>query len=296
MIIEYPSINAMATHVGISPGKEELDFLIYGYHMEKDLNYSGLSHYKQQFYEISIDFAGICKFTIDNEEIPSVSNRIVYINPNRQIEISLENKLAGGLKGYSIFFTEEFINNSYYKTLFRAKLEAIDLVNQVTPAEMRSYQNIVEDIFYEYTHFNPLSSALIITRYMEILLLKLVHRRNIPGEVPVWKQTAAQKITGDFLNLAAEKFILKKPLAFYASHLKITQGHLTETVKMQTGKTPSRILNELRIEYSKQLLRQGEKSIKEISLELMFDDANNFSTYFKKYTGDSPTDFRELNS
>jgi AraC family transcriptional activator of pobA len=46
---------------------------------------------------------------------------------------------------------------------------------------------------------------------------------------------------------------------------------------------------------AKRLLFYTEKTSKEIAYELGFEDANHFSKFFKKHTGQTPTDFKKAN-
>lgn len=52
-------------------------------------------------------------------------------------------------------------------------------------------------------------------------------------------------------------------------------------------------VNNLRIEYAKKQLMETEKSIKEICMESGYGDPNYFSRIFKKWTGVTPTEYRE---
>lgn len=52
-------------------------------------------------------------------------------------------------------------------------------------------------------------------------------------------------------------------------------------------------VNKLRIEKSMELLRNTEMSITEIAERMGFSSSRYFSTAFKKYTGITPTQFKE---
>ena len=50
----------------------------------------------------------------------------------------------------------------------------------------------------------------------------------------------------------------------------------------------------IRMEKAKNLLRQGDKSIKQVALEVGYIDQNYFSKAFKKYTNHSPKEYIKL--
>jgi two-component system, response regulator YesN len=52
-------------------------------------------------------------------------------------------------------------------------------------------------------------------------------------------------------------------------------------------------LTELRVERAKELIRSKQKSVKEVCFHVGYKDPNYFSRVFKKYTGISPSDYRQ---
>jgi AraC-like DNA-binding protein len=65
--------------------------------------------------------------------------------------------------------------------------------------------------------------------------------------------------------------------------------------KQKTGKTFVNFLNELRIGHACKFLRHGTQPIQNISEEAGFNNISNFNRQFKKITGKSPKEYRELN-
>lgn len=63
---------------------------------------------------------------------------------------------------------------------------------------------------------------------------------------------------------------------------------------MYEGSTPLQIINERIVLEAKRMLRYLPLRVKEISRDLGFEDPSYFNKFFKKITGMTPVDFREL--
>ncbi|MCS4265188.1 HTH-type transcriptional activator RhaS [Serratia sp. BIGb0163] len=68
---------------------------------------------------------------------------------------------------------------------------------------------------------------------------------------------------------------------------------LHRQMKKQTGNTPQRYLNRLRLLQARQMLRQDETRITDIAYQCGFGDSNHFSTLFKREFGYSPRTLRQ---
>lgn len=79
----------------------------------------------------------------------------------------------------------------------------------------------------------------------------------------------------------------------FASALKTTQKRLNEATRSMTGKTACQLVEEKIVAESKVKLTQSKKTIKEIALELGYEDAYYFSRMFKRQTMMSPMQFRK---
>ena len=77
-----------------------------------------------------------------------------------------------------------------------------------------------------------------------------------------------------------------------AEELFVSENYLIEEYKRVYGKTPLQDLNEKRIEIIKNLLKNTDMSISDISRKLHFNNEHYFSTFFKNHTGMTPTQYR----
>ena len=63
--------------------------------------------------------------------------------------------------------------------------------------------------------------------------------------------------------------------------------------KKETGQTFINYLNNYKIERSKDLLKNTNMTLLNISLEVGFNNQSYYSTIFKKYTNMTPQEYRE---
>lgn len=78
-----------------------------------------------------------------------------------------------------------------------------------------------------------------------------------------------------------------------AVHANLSQTYLCAFFKKSTGQTLNAYMTEIRMEKAKDLLKENKLKLYEIAGHLGYTDANYFSTLFKKYTGFTPTQYKE---
>ncbi|MFA6087938.1 helix-turn-helix domain-containing protein [Mucilaginibacter sp.] len=95
-----------------------------------------------------------------------------------------------------------------------------------------------------------------------------------------------------FNLLVENNYRTQHTVAYYAGQLNKSPKTLSNLFAIYNHKSPLTIIQERILLEAKRLLYYTEKSAKEISYELGFEDAAYFSNLFKKHTSLSPTDFR----
>lgn len=81
-----------------------------------------------------------------------------------------------------------------------------------------------------------------------------------------------------------------------SEHVFLSSSYVCTVFKNETGQTLNQYLTEYRMEKAKKLLQHPHYKITDISSKVGYSDGNYFSKTFKKFTGLSPSEFRELNS
>ncbi|MBY0097232.1 response regulator [Mesobacillus maritimus] len=78
-----------------------------------------------------------------------------------------------------------------------------------------------------------------------------------------------------------------------AEAVNLSPQYFSKTFKERSGCSFIDYLTELRVEHAKELIRSMQKSVKEVCFHVGYKDPNYFSRVFKKYTGVTPSDFRQ---
>ena len=77
-----------------------------------------------------------------------------------------------------------------------------------------------------------------------------------------------------------------------AGELFVSHKHLTDTIQRETGHHPCHFYDLQIIGQARQLLRRPDLSVAEVAKKLTYDPSN-FSKFFKKFTGQTPGEFRK---
>ena len=78
-----------------------------------------------------------------------------------------------------------------------------------------------------------------------------------------------------------------------AAQFSLSLRTLHRQLKLQTGLTPQRYLNRVRLMKARHLLRHSDDSVTEIAYRCGFGDSNHFSTLFRREFDWSPRDIRQ---
>jgi AraC family transcriptional activator of pobA len=96
-----------------------------------------------------------------------------------------------------------------------------------------------------------------------------------------------------FNLLVENNYRSQHAVSYYAGQLNKSPKTLSNLFGLYNHKSPLSIIQERILLEAKRLLYYTDKSAKEISYELGFEDAAYFSNMFKKHTNYSPTEFRQ---
>jgi AraC-like DNA-binding protein len=108
---------------------------------------------------------------------------------------------------------------------------------------------------------------------------------DLRGGLPGWQQ---KKLTQYIEEHLAEDVSLLS----LAQLVRLSPYHFSRAFKQSFGIPPHRYLTNRRIERAKTLLAERRLSVTEIGLDVGFSETSSFTATFRKYTGETPTDYR----
>ncbi|TGD59670.1 helix-turn-helix domain-containing protein [Flavobacterium humi] len=115
---------------------------------------------------------------------------------------------------------------------------------------------------------------------------KILARKD---EITVGYLAIVEQHINDFLAGKTAEFY---EIRDFASQMFIHPTHLSNTIKLTTGKAPCYFFEEHIVAIAKNKLEENEMSISEIAHFLTFDPSN-FTKFFKRFTHLTPKQYRE---
>ena len=205
-------------------------------------------------------------------------------------------------EGYLLTFSEEFLKTYVSSKIFEEfpfLLSETIPPQHPNPEEYKDIENIYLQILKEHQANSGYKNKIIGSLLM-ILLLKIKALFWEDYE-PLKEGNQGSKIVTDFKeNLERHYQDLMNNRAFrtlsskdYADLQNLVPSYFSQVIKTKTGRTPSKWIAEKTISLAKSQLIHNSKNIKEIAFQCGFEETSHFSHFFKKETGESPSNYRK---
>ena len=131
----------------------------------------------------------------------------------------------------------------------------------------------------------------------KLLLLSLTYRLcSIFRELSKDGDNASSRKLETYMQLIQlidQYYIKERGVKFYADQLCLSPKYLTMLVKSVSGSSVQQLVFKAITKKAISLIRNTDKSIKEIADMLNFPNASAFGTFFKKQVGMSPVNYRQ---
>ena len=198
-------------------------------------------------------------------------------------------------KGVLLIFTDNFILNHSSQSevsktflLFNEMLASPRLqLNEVEYKEIITLVNLIKE---EYFTSNDDYSLNIVRNFIRVIITKLFRIKSKSNIV-----FDNHKYLSQFLKLqqlVENECFNHKKVSFYAREMGVTTKTLNNITQSILHKSAKSFINEIVIIQSKRLIINSQDSLTEIAYQAGFDEPTNFFKYFRKYTGLSPSEFR----
>ncbi|WP_316777797.1 helix-turn-helix transcriptional regulator [Pedobacter antarcticus] len=230
---------------------------------------------------------GTTHIEIDFQEHYLEASSIIYIHPD-QIHrvIGFENATI-----ISWIITSENLQPEFLKLLETLKpVNALPLKNNILSIITETSSLCIK--LFERKHEKLFDSIL---KASCNTLIALVASQYLVKSKSKDNSSRFEVITKAFKSSLENDFTKVKSPTVYANNLNISTPYLNECFKNTTGHSVSHHIQQRIILEAKRLLYHSNKSVKEIAVELGYDDYSYFTRLFAKITGMTPLAFRSKN-
>ena len=219
-----------------------------------------------------------------------VTENAIFVLPVGQITTTIN--ISKDLTGFYCHFSDNFISNSKSQIDIHNQLPFWEWLNNPIQNLEKENVEILLSLLNRIEHiYNNQQNNELIKCYLLTFLteLKNIHKSNPKSSI-----NATQRIAFDFKYILSKHIKESHEVDFYAKKLNISPNHLNRCVKEVFEKSTTELIAEMLTLEAKVLLFQPSISISEVSYSIGFDDPSYFGRFFKKQTGQTPTEFRKI--
>ena len=252
------------------------------------------SPHRHDYYTIIYIEKGQGVHFVDFTEYKIEDRTIYFIQPGQMHQLML----TAEPKGWVITFTEGFlISNSIPEKL----INDIYLFNDygqspplpINEKDLPVYNNLINQM----DHFAKSLESYTLEAVGSLVKIFLIqsnnncslHKSNNPQLIET-----SNHILSTFKQQLNKQYAAAHMVSDYADKLAVTSDYLNKTVKNLTGKSAKEHIQSKLITEAKRSLLFSNISNKELAYELGFEESAHFNNFFKKITGQTPSEFRVL--
>lgn len=257
-----------------------------------------LSPNRRDFYKILMVSGGTGIFTLGLNRYVITEPTILFLHPN---DIISWQHTSGDPGGYYVLFKKSFL--AEHDSL-RATMERFGLFSDKSKSVIRLDPATVPTLIQLWENMQEEESAAqglghdAIQAYMQLLMIDSLRKAEFPSSGHSGSEYANVHKFFKLLEDEASQINHSQPIRLrtakeFASSMDLHPNYLNRLLKKYTGQNISTHIKGRLLEESKALLLQTSWSLEEISYSMGFSDPPNFTVFFKKSTGLTPTQFRK---
>src|SRR5699024_5165766 len=192
-------------------------------------------------------------------------------------------------KGFVIIFRSNFLVNLTSSDI-ASNFEQLQKSSfNLKKSQAQSLETIFEQMQEEYDAQDEQETR-IIASFLEVVLARMIRysNRSKPSQID-----SKQELVNNYSELIHKPLQDHHLVKDYAEQLHVTPTHLNEVCRSVLDQTASEVLDEAIILEAKRQLIYTSESVANIGYDLGYNDASNFSTFFKRHACTSPGAFRK---
>ncbi|UZT99379.1 helix-turn-helix transcriptional regulator [Chryseobacterium fluminis] len=277
--------------------KQNLHIISVSERMEKGKDLILVAH-RTDFFIVQVITSGRSSHMVDFNEITVEKGDVLFIVPG-QIHAF---RKGIDYDGWLVAFPKDFFYQSSHDHYFLDNANIFNNLHQITRLnlpgdELDPILALILKISDELKSRHDTFQRQILHNYLSNLLL-FSERKFIQDHTDETKSillTQEGKLVTEFKKQINKYFRNQTTVKYYAGMLLVSERTLQKATMATLGKSPKELINEQIILESKRLLVHELMTVKEIGYFLGFDEPSNFTKFFKKQTGISPSQFKSKN-
>lgn len=250
--------------------------------------------HRHDYYTIIFIERGQGTHFIDFTEYEIADRSIFFIMPGQMHQVILTSEPTGWI----ITFTEEFLIANSIPDKMINDIYLFNDYGQSPPLpinenDMPVYKNLILQMEHFEKSLETYTQEAVGSLVKVFLIQGNNHCSLRKSNNPQLVETS-NHILRTFKQLLNKKYATDHMVSNYADELAVTSDYLNKTVKNLTGKSAKDHIQSKLITEAKRSLLFSNISNKELAYELGFEESAHFNNFFKKTTGQTPSEFRVL--
>lgn len=273
--LDYSELSSPYTYNEIVP-TISIKKIFTKFYQEKGPNYlfKGEKHY---FWELTYVDRGVLYTCVDGTEYQLEQGDLFFYSPNQ----------------YHNQYTDSKKSCSYLTVSFDMDFENIDLLANKKFSSNKEIQSIISNLIKELNATHLYCDELAIC-YLKELILKLLSidlESCVTKPVSNVQQFFDNKLLSDILSFINDNLYEFLDIPRICDEFNISSSKLHLLFKSNLDTTAKAYINHLKLKKSKELIKESNHSISQISEMLGFNSIHYFSNKFKKVYGFSPSEY-----
>jgi AraC-like DNA-binding protein len=227
---------------------------------------------------------------------------LICIAPKQVVELDSEIEKREDMMGWGLFFHPDLIRGTTLDTKMKDysffSYEASEALH-LSEKEKQNLFDCIQKIQSELEENIDTHSQNLIVSNIEVLLnycsryygRQFITRKNSNRDIVSQVERALQ----EYFNSEVLKEKGLPSVNYLAGKVNLSPNYLSDLLKKETGMNAKDQIHHYLIEEAKSILLGSSKSINEIAYELGFEYPQYFSKLFKKKTGNTPQEYRNMN-
>lgn len=247
--------------------------------------------HKHTFYHVMLFTEGAGTHTIDFKTFPVKPYQIYFMIPGQVHGWQFEGNVDGYILNFSATFLHSLLQKPDYLEQFPFFSGDVNEAVINLPEELHEpVTAIFEALLKESEERERLSVDMI--RLLMIQLFILVGRLSF-DHASLHTNAYNYALVKNFQKLIEKNYSTLKLPKDYAERLFITPNHLNAITNSVLGMSAGEVIRNRVLLEAKRLLTNQDSTVTEIAYELNFTDNSYFTKFYKKYTGQTPEEFRK---